>query len=149
MNHQQKGGKSDKTERATYRTREEKMTGRKEPRTGLGRRTNQQMGKGNQMTALRLQAGGKHQTSPAFLRGLSMPSSVHATTDVKDRQYWDLGRADRTSDITKGQLSCNQHNMNIYEERRHDDEGDDDDSGHQQQQQQHQHHYHPLHVHFW
>ena len=63
----------------------EKMTRQKEQRTGLVRRTKQQMGKANQMTALRFHAGGKHQTSPTSLRGRGMPNSVHAITDVKDR----------------------------------------------------------------
>ena len=31
--------------------------------------TREEIGKGNQMTALRFQTGGKHQTSPASLRG--------------------------------------------------------------------------------
>ena len=37
--------------------------------TGLGRRTREEIAKWNQMTALRFQTGGRHQTSPAFLRG--------------------------------------------------------------------------------
>ena len=37
--------------------------------TGLGRRTRQLIVKWNQMTALRFQTGGRHQTSPASLRG--------------------------------------------------------------------------------
>ena len=61
------------------------MTRQNEQRTRLWRRTKQQMGKGNQMTALRFQAGGKHQTFPASLPGRGMPNSVHAITDVKDR----------------------------------------------------------------
>ena len=36
--------------------------------TGLGRGTRQEIAKWNQMTALRFQTGGKHQTSPASLR---------------------------------------------------------------------------------
>ena len=39
--------------------------------TGLGRRTREEIAKWNQMTALRFQTGGRHQTSPASLRGLS------------------------------------------------------------------------------
>ena len=38
--------------------------------TGLGRRTREEIAKWNQMTALRFQTGGRHQTSPASLRGL-------------------------------------------------------------------------------
>ena len=38
--------------------------------TGLGRRTKEEIAKWNQMTALRFQTGGRHQTSPASLRGL-------------------------------------------------------------------------------
>ena len=37
--------------------------------TGLGRRTREEIVKWNQMTALRFQTGGRHQTSPASLRG--------------------------------------------------------------------------------
>ena len=37
--------------------------------TGLGRRTGEEIAKWNQMTALRSQTGGRHQTSPASLRG--------------------------------------------------------------------------------
>ena len=33
--------------------------------TGLGRRTREEIAKWNQMTALRLQTGGRHQTFPA------------------------------------------------------------------------------------
>ena len=43
--------------------------GKTERVTGLGRRTRQEIAKWNQMTALRFQAGGRHQTSPASLRG--------------------------------------------------------------------------------
>ena len=38
--------------------------------TGLDRRTREETAKWNQMTALRFQTGGRHQTSPAFLRGI-------------------------------------------------------------------------------
>ena len=37
--------------------------------TGLGRRTREEIAKRNQMTALKFQAGGRHQTSPASLWG--------------------------------------------------------------------------------
>ena len=37
--------------------------------TGLGRRTREEIAKWNQTTALRFQTGGRHQTSPASLRG--------------------------------------------------------------------------------
>ena len=40
--------------------------------TGLGRRTREEIAKWNQMTALRFQTGGRHQTSPASLRGTAM-----------------------------------------------------------------------------
>ena len=42
--------------------------------TGLGRGTREEIAKWNQMTALRFQTGGKHQTSPASLRG---PYEMH------------------------------------------------------------------------
>ena len=45
--------KKDKTERVT----------------GLGRKLREEIVKWNQMTALRFQTGGRHQTSPASLRG--------------------------------------------------------------------------------
>ena len=38
--------------------------------TGLGRRTREEIAKWNQMTALRFKTGGRHQTSPASLRGV-------------------------------------------------------------------------------
>ena len=37
--------------------------------TGLGRRAREEIAKWNQMTALRFQTGGRHQTSPASLQG--------------------------------------------------------------------------------
>ena len=47
--------------------------GRKKDQTerviGLGRRTREEIVKWNQMTALRFQTGGRHQISPASLRG--------------------------------------------------------------------------------
>ena len=45
--------------------------------TGLGRRTREEIAKWNQMTALRFQTGGRHQTSPASLRGFRVRSSSH------------------------------------------------------------------------
>ena len=36
---------------------------------GLGSKTSEEIAKWNQMTALRFQTGGRHQTSPASLRG--------------------------------------------------------------------------------
>ena len=38
--------------------------------TGLDRRTREEIAKWNQMTALRFQTGGRHQTFPASLRGI-------------------------------------------------------------------------------
>ena len=49
--------------------------------TGLGRRTREEIAKWNQMTALRFQTGGRHQTSPASLRGQAGEES-----DEKDIQ---------------------------------------------------------------
>ena len=57
----------DKTERAT----------------GLGRRTREEIAKWNQMTALRFQTGGRHQISPASLRGTqteTYESFIHVNT---------------------------------------------------------------------
>ena len=47
----------------------EKKKDKTERTTGLSRRTGQEIVKWNQMTALRFQTGGRHQTSPASLRG--------------------------------------------------------------------------------
>ena len=44
--------------------------------TGLGRRTREEIEKWNQMTALRFQTGGRHQTSLASLRGDQSTNSV-------------------------------------------------------------------------
>ena len=56
--------KNDKTERAR----------------GVGKKqTREAIGKGNQMTALRFQTGGGHQTSPASLRGRIALSDYTAT----------------------------------------------------------------------
>ena len=49
----------------------------KERVTGLGRRTREEIAKWNQMTALRFQTRGKHQTSPASLWG---PTTQQNTT---------------------------------------------------------------------
>ena len=46
--------------------------------TGTGRRTREEIAKWNQMTALRFQTGGRHQTSPASLRGC--PDDILWTT---------------------------------------------------------------------
>ena len=44
-------------------------TDKRERVTGLGRKTREELAKWNQMIALRFQTGGRHQTSPASLRG--------------------------------------------------------------------------------
>ena len=49
--------------------------------TGLGRRTREEIAKQNQMTALRFQTGGRHQTSPASLRGLKRENCVREILD--------------------------------------------------------------------
>ena len=46
--------------------------------TGLGRRTREEIANWNQMTALRFQTGGRHQTSPASLQG-----NQHTASDVR------------------------------------------------------------------
>ena len=53
------------SEERTSRQKKDKI----ERVTGLGRRTREEIAKWNQMTALRFQTGGRHQTSPASLRG--------------------------------------------------------------------------------
>ena len=50
--------------------------------TGLGRRTREETAKWNQMTALRFQTGGRHQTSPASLRGLYSKQQNNASVTV-------------------------------------------------------------------
>ena len=61
--------------------------------TGLGRRTREEIAKWNQMTALRFQTGGRHQTSPASLRGeeeeeeedmKQMPRKVYTRSAVNE-----------------------------------------------------------------
>ena len=49
--------------------RQKKKEDKTERITGLGRRTREEMVKWNQMTALRFQTGGRHQTSLASLWG--------------------------------------------------------------------------------
>ena len=44
--------------------------------TGLGRRTREEIAKWNQMAALSFQRGGRHQTSPASLRGTAKKSPL-------------------------------------------------------------------------
>ena len=44
--------------------------------TGLGRRTREEIAKWNQMTARRFQTGGRHQTSPASLRGATTTKAI-------------------------------------------------------------------------
>ena len=44
---------------------EEKKKKKTERVTGLGRRTREEIAKWNQMTTLKFQTGGRHQTSPA------------------------------------------------------------------------------------
>ena len=60
--------------------------------TGLGRKTREEIAKWNQMTTLRFQTGGRHQTSPASLRGCHVnellnkdhPFSVGCAVSVTD-----------------------------------------------------------------
>ena len=54
---------------------------------GLGRRTREEIAKWNQMTALRVQSGGRHQTSPASLRGHSNQSFIQWNTAVCTGHY--------------------------------------------------------------
>ena len=57
------------------KVQENEPAGRKKGKTerviGLGRRTKEEIVKWNQMTVLRFQTGGRHQTSPASLRGIN------------------------------------------------------------------------------
>ena len=50
--------------------------------TGLGRRTREEIAKQNQMTALRFQTGGRHQTSPASLGGLITQTDSFRTSTL-------------------------------------------------------------------
>ena len=52
--------------------------------TGLGRRTREEIAKWNEMTALRFQTGGRHQTSPASLRGNK--NTTKTTTTIKTKR---------------------------------------------------------------
>ena len=56
--------------------------------TGLGRSTRDVMAKWNQMTALRFQTGGRHQTSPASLQG---PHCEKCTSTYRSHEWikWD------------------------------------------------------------
>ena len=57
--------------------------------TGLGRRTREEIAKWNQMTALRFQTVGRHQTSPASTRGLLiiiMPDNDMILSEIRIRQ---------------------------------------------------------------
>ena len=62
------GRKKDKTERAL----------------GLGGRNREETVKWNQVTALRFQTGGRHQTSPASLRGLFNRKSEKETDNKEE-----------------------------------------------------------------
>ena len=57
----------------------EKWQDRKSKRTRR-KKTREEIGKGNQMTALRFQTGGKHQTSPASLWG--PPTTTHTNAHI-------------------------------------------------------------------
>ena len=60
----------------------EKKEEKAERLTGLGRRTREGIVKWNQMTALRFQTGGRHQTFPAFLRGTLIIIIIIITTII-------------------------------------------------------------------
>ena len=69
--------------------------------TGLGRRTRKEIAKWNQTTALRFQTGGRHQTSPASLRGslykeVGSPKESDKTTLVQiwNCELFQTGRTD-------------------------------------------------------
>ena len=55
--------------------------------TGLGRRTKEEIAKWNQMTALRFQTGGRHQTSPASLQGVPIQQKQFKMKDLASFQY--------------------------------------------------------------
>ena len=52
--------------------------------TGLDRKTREEIVKWNQMTALRFHTGGRHQTSPASLRGLFNRKSEKETDNKEE-----------------------------------------------------------------
>ena len=64
--------------------------------TGLGRRTREEIAKWNQMTALRFQTGGRHQTSPASLWG----RGDRATK-------WRQGNKERGERVIEAEGQCN------------------------------------------
>ena len=63
--------------------------------TGLGRRTREEIAKWNQMTALRFQTGGRHQTSPASLQGIKVNGQKLET--VTSLKYLDSVLTDESS----------------------------------------------------
>ena len=56
--------------------------------TGLGRRKREETAKWNQMTALRFQTEGRHQTSLASLRGLREGEQLERGNNVRGRQQY-------------------------------------------------------------
>ena len=56
--------------------------------TVLGRRTREEIAKWNQMTALRFQTGGRHQTSPASLRGCVRSSPLRDRDNAVGRDQY-------------------------------------------------------------
>ena len=55
--------------------------------TGLGRRTREEIAKWNKMTALRLQTGGRHQTSPASLWGVYQQTRSLGYSESRTTQH--------------------------------------------------------------
>ena len=55
---------------------------------GLHGRTREEIAKWNQMTALRLQTGGRHQTSPASLWGLMIAALLLPSNRCPSKDQW-------------------------------------------------------------
>ena len=66
--------------------------------TGLGRRTREEIAKWNQMTALRFQTGGRHQTSPASLRW-NYNSTLKKKRTVSREQTFDYQRVEEKKEV--------------------------------------------------
>ena len=78
--------------------------------TGLGRRTREEIAKWNQMTALRFQTGGRHQTSPVSLRGASCINIVFDHKAQGSRQFFDLLFLSTSTNSLTSKLDISIHN---------------------------------------
>ena len=68
---------------------------------GVGGRTKEKIAKRNPMTALRFQTGGRHQTSPAFLRGVCPTVCSNGNSLYTSLSRW-TARDNEKSDRDRG-----------------------------------------------